>query len=66
LYATADENGDWINSDYVVQQYDLNVTFVLTATGDSGCTAQTDVHGREHTPQVNFLTSGSAGRHRSQ
>jgi hypothetical protein len=41
LYATADENGDWINSDYVVQEFDLGVTFVLTATGDSGCVAQT-------------------------
>ena len=41
LYATADDNGDWINAEYVVQEYDLNVTFVLTATGDSGCVAQT-------------------------
>ncbi|HSC11665.1 MAG TPA: Ig-like domain repeat protein, partial [Rhodanobacteraceae bacterium] len=41
LYATADENGEWINAEYVVQEFDANVTFVLTATGDSSCVAQT-------------------------
>src|SRR5262249_43392952 len=58
LYATADESGDWINAEYVVQQYDLNVTFVLTASGDSGCTAQTTFTDAGTPPQVNFLTSG--------
>jgi len=41
LVATADENGDWTNSEYLVQDFDVNVTFVLTATGESGCVAQT-------------------------
>ncbi|HEX3123614.1 MAG TPA: kelch repeat-containing protein [Rhodanobacteraceae bacterium] len=58
LYATADENGDWINAEYVVQQYDLNVTFVLTATGDSGCTAQTTFTDSSTPPGVNFFTAG--------
>jgi hypothetical protein len=42
LTAVADANGDITNSEYVVQQYDFGVTFLLTATGqNSGYTAQT-------------------------
>src|SRR5439155_8215967 len=33
LSSVADENGNFTNSSYVVQDYDLNVTFTLTATG---------------------------------
>ena len=58
LYATADENGEWINAEYVVQQYDLNVTFVLTASGDTGCTAQTTFTDSGTPPGVNFFTAG--------
>jgi hypothetical protein len=42
LSAVADASGNITNSEYVVQQYDLGVTFLLTATGQtSGFTAQT-------------------------
>jgi len=42
LYAVADASGNIQNSDYVVQEYDLGVSFLLTATGQSsGYTAQT-------------------------
>jgi len=42
LTAAADALGNIQNSDYVVQDYDLGVTFLLTATGQtSGFTAQT-------------------------
>ena len=42
LSAVADGTGNITNSDYVVQDYDLGLTFLLTATGQtSGYTAQT-------------------------
>jgi hypothetical protein len=42
LTAVADVDGNITNSVYVVQEYDLGVTFLLTATGQtSGYTAQT-------------------------
>ncbi len=42
LTAVADANGNITNSEYVCQEYDLGVTFLLTATGQtSGYTAQT-------------------------
>ncbi len=42
LTAVADANGNISNSEYVVQEYDLGLTFLLTATGQtSGYTAQT-------------------------
>jgi Galactose oxidase, central domain len=42
LTAVADANGDITNSDYVCQEFDLGITFLLTATGEtSGYTAQT-------------------------
>ncbi|MDQ5857382.1 MAG: immunoglobulin domain-containing protein, partial [Acidobacteriota bacterium] len=42
LSAVADLTGNITNSEYVVQEYDLGVTFLLTATGQtSGFTAQT-------------------------
>src|SRR3989442_412090 len=42
LTAVADANGDFTNSDFIVDVFDLGVTFTLTATGDpSGLTAET-------------------------
>ena len=42
LSSVADRNGNFTNNNYVVAQYDLGVTFTLTATGQtSGYTAQT-------------------------
>ena len=42
LSASADDSGNISNSDYVVQESDLDVTFLLTAVGQaSGFTAQT-------------------------
>jgi hypothetical protein len=42
LSSVADENGNFANTDYVVQDSDLGVTFLLTATGEtSALTAQT-------------------------
>ena len=64
LYASADENGDWVNAEYVVQEYDLGVTFVLTATGDSGCSAQTtftDGGSFTYSPSSASLTVAAGG-----
>ena len=42
LTAVADANGDFTNSDFIVDVFDIGVTFTLTATGDpSGLTADT-------------------------
>src|SRR5437667_12681398 len=42
LTAYADENGDFTNTDFSVDVFDIGVTFTLTATGDaSGLTAET-------------------------
>src|SRR5919197_1538891 len=42
LTAVADANGDFTNSDFIVDVFDIGVTFTLTATGDlSGLTAVT-------------------------
>src|SRR5438552_2465503 len=42
LTAVADANGDFMNADFIVDVFDLGVTFTLTATGDpSGLTAET-------------------------
>src|SRR5438093_6653620 len=42
LTAVADANGDFMNADFIVDVFDLGVTFTLTATGDpSGPTAET-------------------------
>ena len=42
LTAVVDANGNFTNSEYVCQEFDLGVTFILTATGQtSGYTAQT-------------------------
>jgi hypothetical protein len=42
LSAVADANGNITNSEYVCQQFDAGITFLLTATGQtSGYTAQT-------------------------
>src|SRR5437667_186245 len=44
LTAYADENGDFTNTDFSVDVFDIGVTFTLTATGDaSGLTAETTV-----------------------
>ena len=39
LTSTSDDNGNFTNTDYVVQQSDLGVTFYVTATGATGDTA---------------------------
>ena len=39
LTSTSDAAGNFTNSNYVVQQSDLNVTFYVTATGATGDTA---------------------------
>src|SRR5881396_1129878 len=42
LTAVADANGDFMNSDFIVDVFDIGVAFTLTATGDpSGLTAET-------------------------
>ena len=41
LTAVADGAGNFTNSDYVVQESDLDVIFTVTATGDTGSMAQT-------------------------
>lgn len=42
FYAVADEDGNFENRDFVIDDHDLGVTFTLTATGQSsGLTAQT-------------------------
>src|SRR5438128_5778567 len=42
LTAVADANGDFMNADFIVDVFDIGVTFTLTATGDpSGLTAET-------------------------
>src|SRR3989442_5276594 len=42
LTAVADANGDFTNTDFIVDVFDIGVTFRLTATGDpSGLTAET-------------------------
>src|SRR5437667_5898622 len=42
LTAYADENGDFTNTDFSVDIFDIGVTFTLTATGgSSGLTAET-------------------------
>ena len=52
LSALADADGNISNSDYIVQQSDLDVTFLLTAVGlSSGFTAQTTF-----TDQSNLIT----------
>ncbi|MEK6299306.1 MAG: immunoglobulin-like domain-containing protein [Acidobacteriota bacterium] len=52
LSALADDSGNISNSDYVVQESDLDVTFLLTAVGQaSGFTAQTTF-----TDQSNLIT----------
>src|SRR2546422_5712540 len=34
LTAVADANGDFMNADFIVDVFDIGVTFTLTATGD--------------------------------
>ena len=58
LIATADARGDFVNDDYVVQEEDLGVTFLLRALGlSSGLTAQTTF--TDHTGLF-FSTFGGA------
>ncbi len=58
LYAVADANGNITNSEYVCQEHDLNVTFLLTATGQtSGYTAQTTFTDANLNPCSLFRTS---------
>ncbi|MGH7805110.1 MAG: PxKF domain-containing protein [Candidatus Binatia bacterium] len=58
--ATADAFGDFVNRDYVVQEEDLGVTFLLRALGlSSGLTAQTTF--TDHTGLF-FSTFGAANQ----
>ncbi|MFY9607973.1 MAG: kelch repeat-containing protein, partial [Blastocatellia bacterium] len=61
--AVADENGNIMNEEMVVQESDLGVTFLLTATGQtSGFTAQTtftDSNNFTVTPLSQSVTAGS-------
>src|SRR6266508_4227307 len=63
LSAAADANGNISNSEYVVQNYDLGVSFLLTATGQSsGYSAQTSfTDGNLDTTLLPASVTASAG-----
>src|SRR5438876_1601119 len=59
LTAVADANGDFMNADFIVDVFDLGVTFTLTATGDpSGLTAETTFTDASGTCGDGHLDSG--------
>ncbi len=60
LTAVADASGNITNSEYVVQETDLGVTFLLTATGQtSGYTAQTTFTDSVTSVTITSPTGGS-------
>ncbi len=62
FYATADENGNFVNDEYKTTEDDLNTSFVLTALGlTSGRTAQTTFTDSSPGSLGNYATSGLSG-----
>ncbi|MEK6320345.1 MAG: HYR domain-containing protein [Acidobacteriota bacterium] len=62
LTAVADADGNFTNSEYVIQDSDLGVTFLLTAVGQtSGFTAQTTFTDASPGSLGNYATAGLSG-----
>ena len=62
LYATADANGNISNNQFSPDQHDVNITFTLSATGQtSGLQAQTTFTDANNTTVSGSVTNGSSG-----